>query len=95
MVTGGGQGITATAVMALAKKTRPKLVILGRSPEPEPLPDWLKDHQDEAGAKKAIIRHMFNNQPQKPADVEQAYRRLAAGGRSSATWRSLSKSAKR
>ena len=45
---------------------------------PEPVPEWLTDLKDEAAAKKAIIRHMFDNRPEKPADVEKAFQRFCA-----------------
>ena len=55
VVTGGARGVTAEASVAIARAWKPHLVILGRSPEPTPEPDWLVSISAEAEIKKALI----------------------------------------
>ena len=76
LVSGGGRGITADTVMALARKWRPTLVLLGRTPPPEDEPAWLASLHDEAAIKKAL----FQRAPAgtSPKDVERSYRQIAA-----------------
>src|SRR4029079_16590859 len=40
VISGGARGITAEVAVALAEAFRPTIVLLGRSPAPEPEPDW-------------------------------------------------------
>ncbi|MFH1726101.1 MAG: SDR family NAD(P)-dependent oxidoreductase [Elusimicrobiota bacterium] len=55
LVTGGARGVTAQAALALARAFRPKLALLGRSPEPAPEPDWLASLDGAAEIKKALL----------------------------------------
>ena len=55
VVTGGARGVTAAVVAAVAEAWRPTLVILGRSAEPQPEPDWLAPLGDEAQIKQALL----------------------------------------
>ncbi len=57
LITGGAKGVTAASALALAKYAQPTLVLLGRSPEPEPEPVWLASIDNEADMKKAILEH--------------------------------------
>jgi len=75
VVSGGARGITAEAVMALARQTGATFALLGRSPQPTPTPDWLNDVTDAAAVKKAILAHEFNHRPSSPTELEQAFRR--------------------
>jgi acyl transferase domain-containing protein/NAD(P)-dependent dehydrogenase (short-subunit alcohol dehydrogenase family) len=54
VISGGARGVTAEAAVALARTYAPKLVLLGRSPEPRPEPDWLAPLSDEAAIKHAL-----------------------------------------
>ncbi|MGB9499861.1 MAG: SDR family NAD(P)-dependent oxidoreductase [Dissulfuribacterales bacterium] len=57
LITGGAKGVTAASALALAEYAQPTLVLLGRSPEPEPEPVWLASIDNEADMKKAILEH--------------------------------------
>jgi len=78
VVTGGARGITAGAALALAASVRPTLLILGRSPEPTPEPEWLRDITDEALMKRAILTHEFSGATPTPLALEKAYGNYAA-----------------
>ena len=55
IVTGGARGVTAETAVAVAKAWKPRMVILGRSPEPSPEPEWLVSLSSEAEIKQALI----------------------------------------
>ena len=55
VVTGGARGVTAEAAFAIAGAWRPRLVILGRSPEPVPEPEWLASLSTDGEIKRALI----------------------------------------
>ena len=78
IVTGGARGITASCVLALARRSQPIFILLGRSPRPEPEPDWLRSLDSESEMKKAIIEKGFNGTPDSPRQIEDAYRRHMA-----------------
>src|SRR5258708_29068730 len=40
VLSGGARGVTAETAVALARAFSPTLVLLGRSPEPSPEPEW-------------------------------------------------------
>jgi malonyl CoA-acyl carrier protein transacylase len=57
VASGGGRGVTAASLVALAKISRPRIVLLGRTPlndEPLELSD-ISDISDEAGLKRALL----------------------------------------
>ncbi|MDD2310205.1 MAG: SDR family NAD(P)-dependent oxidoreductase [Desulfuromonadaceae bacterium] len=83
VVTGGGRGVTAAAAIALAEAYRPTLLLLGRSPEPLPEPDWLSPLTAESDIKKAILQQS----PGKlhPKEIEERYRSVIAGRELKAT----------
>ncbi|MDR1049506.1 MAG: KR domain-containing protein [Deltaproteobacteria bacterium] len=56
VATGGGRGVTAAALLALARLCRPRLVILGRTPLPPPEPEWLGVLRDHREIKEALFR---------------------------------------
>jgi NAD(P)-dependent dehydrogenase (short-subunit alcohol dehydrogenase family) len=56
VVTGGGRGVTAAAMLALARLYRPRLVILGRTPLPPPEPDWLSGLKDQREIMETLYR---------------------------------------
>ena len=78
LVTGGARGVTAAAAMALARKTRCSLALLGRSPAPEQEPEWAVGIENEGELKKAIIQNRFSDTPPSPKAVESDYRALTA-----------------
>ena len=55
VISGGARGVTAEAAYAIAMAWQPRLVILGRSPEPAPEPDWLARLTTEAEIKQGLI----------------------------------------
>ena len=80
LITGGARGITARTACRLAERHQPTLVLVGRSPQPEP------DEATETTGitspkdlKAALMEQMrARAQPVTPARVEQAYARLTA-----------------
>ncbi len=57
IVTGGARGVTAAAAIAVARKWKPTLVLLGRSPAPQPEPDYLRGVNDATHIKQALATH--------------------------------------
>ncbi|MFD6314827.1 SDR family NAD(P)-dependent oxidoreductase [Streptomyces nigra] len=57
LATGGGRGITAAALEEIARVSRPKIWIMGRSDVHRPLPLWAtRDDLDENAARTAFVR---------------------------------------
>ena len=54
VITGGARGVTAEVAVKLAETYQCKLLLLGRSSEPEDEPNWLAELTDEAAIKKAV-----------------------------------------
>ncbi|SNB46800.1 type I polyketide synthase [Geobacter sp. DSM 9736] len=75
VISGGGRGVTAEIAVALAAKGSPGLLLLGRSPEPAPEPDWLAPLHDEASIKQGILQHAGMLPPKQ---LEERYRNLMA-----------------
>ncbi len=79
VLTGGARGVTAEVACVLAAESRSTLVLLGRSPAPEPEPTWLADVNGEADMKRALLEHGFEGRgTPTPTDLEAAYRRHVA-----------------
>ena len=79
VLTGGARGVTAEVACALATESRSTLVLLGRSPAPEPEPTWLAGVTGEADMKRALLEHGFEGRgTPTPTDLEAAYRRHVA-----------------
>lgn len=55
LVTGGAYGITADIARAIAKRYRPRLVLVARSPLPETEPAITGEIQDPAELKRFLI----------------------------------------
>jgi acyl carrier protein len=79
VASGGARGVTAAALIALAKARQPRLVLLGRTAL-EPEPRELEGIVDEAGLKRALAAKM-QAEGQKPVPSEIAARtaRILAG----------------
>jgi NAD(P)-dependent dehydrogenase (short-subunit alcohol dehydrogenase family) len=78
LVTGGARGVTAEISVALARTWRPTILLLGRTPAPQPEPAWLAGVEGEAAIKQAILRHA-GSAAMKPRELEAEYRaRLAS-----------------
>jgi len=73
LVSGGGKGITAQCVIALAARFGSTFVLLGRSSIAEPEPVWAAVCDDEAALKQAAIQAaMAEGQRPKPAEIQRA-----------------------
>ncbi|MFK7931537.1 MAG: SDR family NAD(P)-dependent oxidoreductase [Myxococcota bacterium] len=48
VVTGGARGVTAAVAMEMARRWKPTLLLLGRSPVPGQDPEWAQNVADEA-----------------------------------------------
>lgn len=77
LVSGGARGVTAAAAIELAREFSPTLVLLGRSPLPEPEPDEWVACRTEVDLKRAIIGSAGGTKPS-PRDIEAQCRRLLA-----------------
>jgi len=75
VITGGARGVTAASALALAKYAKPTLVLMGRSQQPAPEPEWLAAVNDESAVKKAILENEFVNLNASPMQIEQAYKK--------------------
>ena len=78
VITGGARGVTASTACALAKHAKPTLVLMGRSSDPTPEPEWLAQLHDEAAIKKALLKNEFGNTNITPVDLEKAYKKHMA-----------------
>src|SRR5262249_22193781 len=58
LVTGGARGVTFAGVLELARRARPKRVLLGRTSTGGPEPAWLAQASDESAIKKALATHL-------------------------------------
>jgi NAD(P)-dependent dehydrogenase (short-subunit alcohol dehydrogenase family) len=72
LVTGGARGITAQVALELAKRHKPRLVLVGSSPEPVAEPADTAGLSSAAELKAALMTRLHGG----PAAVEAAYRRL-------------------
>jgi NADP-dependent 3-hydroxy acid dehydrogenase YdfG len=73
VVTGGGRGITASCVTELARRHRPGLLLLGRTPL-EDEPAWAHGVED-SGLKAAAAAHLkASGEKPTPKRVEQLFR---------------------
>jgi NAD(P)-dependent dehydrogenase (short-subunit alcohol dehydrogenase family)/acyl carrier protein len=75
VVTGGGRGVTANAALALARKVKPTLVIMGRTPQPTDEPEWLASIAGEAAVKSAIAKYEFEDGKATPKEIATLYSR--------------------
>ena len=78
VASGGARGVTAAALIALAKAKHPRIVLLGRTAL-EDEPAELRSFADEAGLKRAIVQKMQSEgRTPTPAEVSgEAFRVLA------------------
>jgi NAD(P)-dependent dehydrogenase (short-subunit alcohol dehydrogenase family) len=76
VLSGGARGVTAEAAVALAGAFRPTLILLGRSPEPGPEPDWLAPLTGEAEIKRELGVRANGNASLKV--IGEQYRQVAA-----------------
>ena len=77
VITGGARGITAAIAVELARRYQPTLILAGRSPLPPEAESPQTVGLVEPGElKAALIQHLGNGKPPRPAEVEKAYQRL-------------------
>jgi acyl transferase domain-containing protein/NAD(P)H-dependent flavin oxidoreductase YrpB (nitropropane dioxygenase family)/NAD(P)-dependent dehydrogenase (short-subunit alcohol dehydrogenase family) len=77
LVTGGARGITAEVALELARRFRPNLVLVGRSPLPAEEPDDTAVLSSQADVKQALMAHLQRQgQTFTPAQIEAMYQRL-------------------
>lgn len=78
VASGGARGVTATTLLALAKATRPALLLLGRTPL-APEPTGLAAATDEAALKRALVEEMkAAGRPIQLAAIGEEARRVLA-----------------
>ena len=77
VITGGARGVTAEVAVAMAEAGQPRLILMGRSPEPEKEPDWLIGLNSEAEIKRAILTHVGPSVT--PQEVQAEFNRIRAG----------------
>lgn len=71
VASGGARGVTATALLALARAHRPRLVLIGRTPLVSE-PDWLAPATDAPALTRLLSeRHTY----ERPADLAAEVRR--------------------
>ena len=92
MITGGARGVTAEVAVKLAETYQCKLLLLGRSPEPEDEPNWLAELTDEAAIKKAVMEHA--EEKLTPAELQKQYQSILANREVRATLQRINKSAR-
>jgi NAD(P)-dependent dehydrogenase (short-subunit alcohol dehydrogenase family)/malonyl CoA-acyl carrier protein transacylase len=79
LVTGGARGVTADVALGMAKRWRPTLVLLGRSPAPAGTYDWCQHVPDGAPLKKVLLERLRGDGTMvKPAELERIYREALA-----------------
>jgi acyl transferase domain-containing protein/NAD(P)-dependent dehydrogenase (short-subunit alcohol dehydrogenase family) len=76
VVTGGARGITAKAILELARLARLRLVLLGRSLLAESEPEWLAGITDAAELKRTLLARSRNGRA--PKQIEAKYRDVLA-----------------
>ncbi|MDJ0883215.1 MAG: SDR family NAD(P)-dependent oxidoreductase [Desulfobacterales bacterium] len=85
VVSGGARGVTAAAVIELARQRPLTFILLGRSDPPIDEPAWLHDLNGKRAIKEAIITHAFERETPTPQAVEAYYRRLMCNREINAT----------
>ena len=75
IVTGGARGITATITAELARRWRPTLLLLGRSPSPPASEDRATAGISSPSELKAVLHGRLRKESRdvSPADLERAY----------------------
>ncbi|MCK9897355.1 type I polyketide synthase, partial [Frankia sp. AgB32] len=78
LVTGGGRGITARCVIALAAAVPAEFVLLGRTDVTHPLPAWSIGAEDADLAREMIADHSLTGAPPHPRAVAAAVAQVRA-----------------
>ncbi|MDB5306283.1 MAG: Phenolphthiocerol synthesis polyketide synthase type Pks15/1 [Gemmataceae bacterium] len=77
LITGGARGITARIALELARRYKPRLVLVGSSAEPAAEPPATAGLTTPAELKAALMKQLpAEGKPAAPAAVEAVYKRL-------------------
>jgi NAD(P)-dependent dehydrogenase (short-subunit alcohol dehydrogenase family) len=76
LITGGGHGITAKFAIELGQRFRPELLIVGRSPLPEPVEDPATSGVTSPRELKAALLAQHGADNKTPAQIDAEYRRI-------------------
>lgn len=77
LITGGAYGVTADVAKALARQARPRLILVGRSPLPEPEADETGVLEDVASLRRHLITAMrARSSTVLPAEIERSMSRI-------------------
>ncbi len=80
IITGGARGVTAECAVELASTFSPVIILIGRSPMPEPEPVWMKPLTTETEIKKGILTNLFNvSPPASPMELQKICSSMLAG----------------
>ncbi len=74
VMSGGARGITAEVALGLAKSYQPRLILLGRTPEPTAEAAWLAPLETDAAIRRAIRDH--TGQPCTPQTLNEQLRQI-------------------
>jgi acyl transferase domain-containing protein/NAD(P)-dependent dehydrogenase (short-subunit alcohol dehydrogenase family) len=78
VATGGARGVTAEALLALAREVKPVCLILGRSPLPCPEPEWMSGLHTPAEIRQALLKTEFAHRKVGPREVAERAAQLGA-----------------
>ncbi|MEW5850927.1 MAG: SDR family NAD(P)-dependent oxidoreductase [Myxococcota bacterium] len=80
IITGGARGVTADVAVGMAKRWKPTLVLVGRSPLPPPTMYLYNGVGEGFELKKAILQRMRTERGGNvsPAELEAAYREVSS-----------------
>ena len=78
VVSGGARGVTAEALLALAREVKPTCIILGRSPLPGDEPEWLAGLSEPAAIQQAILTHELAGRQITPRQLAERARGIGA-----------------
>ncbi|MEM7027495.1 MAG: SDR family NAD(P)-dependent oxidoreductase, partial [Pseudomonadota bacterium] len=76
VISGGARGVTAEIAVKLAETYQCKLLLLGRSPEPEKEPDWLNNLNEEADIKLVLLEK--TERKLSPVELEKQFKAVLA-----------------
>ncbi len=78
VTTGGARGVTAEALLALAREVKPVCLILARSPLPGPEPEWMAGLHTPAEIRQALLKTEFAGRKVEPRQLAQRAAQLGA-----------------
>ncbi len=77
LITGGAGGVTAAAAKELAQRASPRLILVGRSPLPEPETPETSRCRDRASLRQHLIKELGQSgKAIKPAEIEARMKRI-------------------